>query len=341
MAKRKQQPPDEGSPAWMSTFSDLMNLLLCFFVLLFASSNLDEGKIQKIAASFENMSFSVLPQGAVSLIKGSEVSGGMTQLPDVMSVLKEIGYAQDYSGNNIEQSATGKDGDTDADGSGQQNQNAPGSTGQNTTEQGSTEQGSTEQGSTEQTSTQAPSGAEIADALTDQELTAQLQEKGMQQSEQMYEEIQDMLESGAIADKQKIDFNSQYVELDMNGAILFESGRADISKESYAYLNKIASILTKYRNCIIEFEGHTDNVPMTSGRFKNNRYLSTARATSVYEYIAGQEKLEDQNIKIAGYGESRPLVSNDTAEGRARNRRVVIKIYNQLSSNLEQGDKLQ
>lgn len=330
MAKRKQQPPDEGSPAWMSTFSDLMNLLLCFFVLLFASSNLDEGKIQKIAASFEHMSFSVLPQGAVSLIKGSEVSGGMTQLPDVMSVLKEIGYAQDYSGNNIDQSATGKDGNTDADGSGQNDQNVPGSSEENTTESGSTDQDSTQ-----------ASSSEIADALTDQELTAQLQEKGMDQSEQMYEEIQDMLESGSIADKQKIDFNSQYVELDMNGAILFESGKADISKESYAYLNKIASILTKYKNCIIEFEGHTDNVPMTSGRFKNNRYLSTARATSVYEYIASQEKLDDKNIKIAGYGESRPLVSNDTAEGRARNRRVVIKIYNQLSSNLEQGDKLQ
>ena len=57
MAKRKDPPAEEGAPAWMATFSDLMNLLLCFFVLLFASSTMDEGKIQKIAASFDNISF--------------------------------------------------------------------------------------------------------------------------------------------------------------------------------------------------------------------------------------------------------------------------------------------
>ena len=70
MAKRKEQPPEEGSPAWMATFSDLMNLLLCFFVLLFASSTMDEGKIQKIAASFDNISFNVLDSNSVSLIDG-------------------------------------------------------------------------------------------------------------------------------------------------------------------------------------------------------------------------------------------------------------------------------
>lgn len=89
MAKRKQQPPDEGSPAWMSTFSDLMNLLLCFFILLFASSTMDEGKIQKIAASFDNLSFSVISEGSVSLLTGEMLSGGMTQLADTDSVLSE------------------------------------------------------------------------------------------------------------------------------------------------------------------------------------------------------------------------------------------------------------
>ena len=53
LAKRREEIPDEGSPAWMSTFSDLMNLLLCFFVLLFASSTMDAEKLQKIATSDE------------------------------------------------------------------------------------------------------------------------------------------------------------------------------------------------------------------------------------------------------------------------------------------------
>lgn len=306
MAKRKEQPPDEGSPAWMTTFSDLMNLLLCFFVLLFASSTVDEVKLQQIAASFENMSYSVLPQGAISLIKGIEVSGGVTQLPDVMSIMKEMGYAQTESGNNVDREAIGKD-DEDSTASEEEN-----------------------------TST-----TEDANTMSDKELAAQLSEKGLEQSQEIYEEIRDMLESYSIEDKQIIDYNSQYVELDMNGAILFEPGSAEVSEESKAYLSKIASILVRYKDCIIEFEGHTDNVPMTSGRFKNNRYLSTARATSVYEYIMTQEKLTETNIKIAGYGETRPIVSNDTPEGRARNRRVVVKIYNQLNTNLEQGDSLQ
>lgn len=329
MAKKRERPPEEGSPAWMTTFSDLMNLLLCFFVLLFASSTMDEGKLQKIAASFENMSFSVLPQGVISLIEGIEVSGGVTQLPDVMSILKELGYAQQESGNNIEQEAIGKDGNQDLEGTGKDNQDIAAST-EESSEQSASEEENAESGTTE-----------ASDGLTDKELTSQISEKGLKQSEEMYEEIQDMLASYSIEDKQIIDYNSQYVELDMNGAILFASGDAEISEESEGYLRKIASILVRYKDCVIEFEGHTDNVPMSSGKFKNNRYLSTARATNVYEYIMSQEKMIESNIKIAGYGESRPLMSNETAEGRARNRRVVVKIYNQLNTNLEQGDSLQ
>ena len=94
MAKRKEKPAEEGSPAWMATFSDLMNLLLCFFVLLFASSTMDEGKIQKIAASFDNTTFSILDQNSISLIAGDMMSGGVTQLSNTDTMLE--------SGKNIE-----------------------------------------------------------------------------------------------------------------------------------------------------------------------------------------------------------------------------------------------
>ena len=100
MAKRREKPAEEGSPAWMNTFSDLMNLLLCFFVLLFASSTMDEGKIQKIAASFNDMSFSILEAGSVSLIEGQIVSGGVTQLPGIESILEYIGVSSEVKGNN-------------------------------------------------------------------------------------------------------------------------------------------------------------------------------------------------------------------------------------------------
>ena len=75
MAKKKEQPAEEGSPAWMATFSDLMNLLLCFFVLLFSMSSIDEKKWEEVAASFSS-TFSVLPGGATAIGEGVLLSRG-------------------------------------------------------------------------------------------------------------------------------------------------------------------------------------------------------------------------------------------------------------------------
>lgn len=279
MAKRKDPPAEEGAPAWMATFSDLMNLLLCFFVLLFASSTMDEGKIQKIAASFDNMSFNVMDSGNVSLVSGDMMSGGVTQLPDVYSIMSEAGKS-------IE-----------------------GTTGE-----------------------ESVSSASDAEKLSDQELKEEYEARGEAQSEEMYEEIVQLAESYKIDDKITIDYNAQYVELDLAGSVLFESGSAEIKDDSKLFLQKIASILTKYKYCIIEIEGHTDNVPLSSSAFKNNRQLSSDRARNVYEYIITQENFIDANLKIAGYGESKPIASNATEEGRAKNRRVCIKIYNNQNS---------
>lgn len=275
MAKRKEQPPEEGSPAWMATFSDLMNLLLCFFVLLFASSSMDEGKIQKIAASFDKVSFDVIQNGKISLTEGEMVSGGVTQLPDSDVFMSEAGH-----GDNNEKYATASD----------------------------------------------------AKLISDKELLEEFDRRGKEQSEEIYDEILQSAESYSIDDKISIDYNEQYVELDLNGSILFDSGEAALKNESKMFMQKIARILVKYRQCIIEVEGHTDNIPISSSRYADNRALSAERARSVYEYIISEEHFIDANIKIAGYGESRPIASNATEEGRARNRRVSIKIYNKQNS---------
>ena len=280
MAKRKEQPPEEGSPAWMATFSDLMNLLLCFFVLLFASSTMDEGKIQKIAASFDNVTFSVLDQGSISLVEGGMLSGGVSQVPDANAVLTEAGKnIEDNSGDEVSSSSTD------------------------------------------------------AEMLSDEELKQELDKRGEEQSEEMYNEVVQMAESYSIDTIISIDYNEQYVELDLNGSILFDSGSAQIKEDSKMFLQKIARILTKYKYCIIEIEGHTDNVPIYSAQYSSNRELSSERARNVYEYIMDQEDFIDANMKIAGYGESRPVASNATEEGRAKNRRVTIKIYNKQNSS--------
>ena len=306
MAKRREKPAEEGSPAWMNTFSDLMNLLLCFFVLLFASSTMDAEKIQKIAASFNDVSFSILESGSVSLVDGQIVSGGVTQLPGIESILEYIGVSSEVKGNNQDLSATGAD-----DGLNDKS-NQPDSVEQNTEEIISNE-----------------------NEVSDEQIKEQMTEQGLKESEEMYDEILQMTESYSIEDKVVLDYNSQYVSLDLNGAILFDAGKAEIRSDAKIFMQKIAAIVGKYRDCIIEIEGHTDNVPIHTSQYESNRYLSTARATKVYEYLTEQTSLIDENLKVAGYGESRPVASNKTEEGRAKNRRVSIKIYNQLNSAIQ------
>ena len=309
MAKRREKPAEEGLPAWMSTFSDLMNLLLCFFVLLYASSNVDEEKIQRIMASFNQASFSVLESGSVSLEEGQIVSGGVTQLPGIESILEYIGVSSEVKGNNQDLSATGAD-DGQSDSSDQPDSVQP-----------NTEETIVDNQTTE---------------LSQEELKAQVEQQGEKQSAQMYDEISEKLESYKIEDNVALDYNSQYVSLDLNGALLFEEGQADIRDDAADFMKKITSILKKYQNCIVEVEGHTDNVPIHNSNYQSNRYLSTARATKVYEYITDNTDFPDRNLKVAGYGESRPVASNDSEEGRSKNRRVTIKIYNQLNSELQE-----
>ncbi len=309
MAKRREKPAEEGAPAWMSTFSDLMNLLLCFFVLLYASSNVDEEKIQRIMASFNQASFSVLESGSVSLDEGQIVSGGVTQLPGIESILEYIGVSSEVKGNNQDLSATGAD-DGQSDSSDQPDSVQP-----------NTEETIVDNQTTE---------------LSQEELKAQVEQQGEKQSAQMYDEISEKVESYKIEDNVSLDYNSQYVSLDLNGALLFEEGQADIRDDAADFMKKITSILKRYQNCIVEVEGHTDNVPIHNSNYQSNRYLSTARATKVYEYITDNTDFPDQNLKVAGYGESRPVASNDSEEGRSKNRRVTIKIYNQLNSELQE-----
>lgn len=309
MAKRREKPAEEGSPAWMSTFSDLMNLLLCFFVLLYASSNVDEEKIQRIMASFNQASFSVLESGSVSLDEGQIVSGGVTQLPGIESILEYIGVSSEVKGNNQDLSATGAD-DGQSDSSDQPDSVQP-----------NTEETIVDNQTTE---------------LSQEELKAQVEQQGEKQSAQMYDEISEKVESYKIEDNVSLDYNSQYVSLDLNGALLFDEGQADIRDDAADFMKKITSILKRYQDCIVEVEGHTDNVPIHNSNYQSNRYLSTARATKVYEYITDNTDFPDQNLKVAGYGESRPVASNDSEEGRSKNRRVTIKIYNQLNSELQE-----
>ena len=100
-------------------------------------------------------------------------------------------------------------------------------------------------------------------------------------------------------------------------------------------MDKVGRILDHYSDNIIEVEGHTDNVPIHNGRFADNNVLSMYRALSVADYLREVTSLNPAHIKSSGRGAYVPIADNATAEGRALNRRVVIKIYNSYNSEKE------
>lgn len=94
MAKRKEDEVKPGAPAWQSTFADLMNLLLCFFVLLFSMSTVDAQKFEMIAASF-NQTFSIFTAGATAIGDGVLVSNGVSQLNELDKFINSTGKMDD------------------------------------------------------------------------------------------------------------------------------------------------------------------------------------------------------------------------------------------------------
>ena len=93
MSKRKEDAPAPGSPAWMATFGDLMNLLLCFFVLLFSMSTVDAQKFELIAASFSE-TFSIFSAGATAIGDGILISNGVSQLNELDDYINSMGKAE-------------------------------------------------------------------------------------------------------------------------------------------------------------------------------------------------------------------------------------------------------
>ncbi len=311
MAKKKPEEAPAGSPAWMATFSDLMNLLLCFFVLLFSMSSTDEEKFQEVIASIQS-SFSIFSSGSTSIGEGQMISSGISQLEMFDDYFNSVHDGDDESYD--------KEGNSeyDATSEGQSDEES---------EDESDSQGDSENESDESTDSSGISVEEAQEAL---------EEAGAAESESIAEEVEAKLAEYGLQDQVEVDFNANYVMITINGALLFESGKAQLTDEARDIVDNLAKILEDYDGNIIEVEGHTDNVPMSSGTYENNDVLSMYRALYVAEEIRSVTDLNPAYIKSAGRGEYVPIADNSTAEGRARNRRVEIKIYNSYASDVEE-----
>jgi outer membrane protein OmpA-like peptidoglycan-associated protein len=111
------------------------------------------------------------------------------------------------------------------------------------------------------------------------------------------------------------------IVLNMPSNITFDFARADIKPDFYDVLNSVSLVLNEYNQSIVDVYGHTDNVGSDQANFD----LSIQRAESVANYLAGQQ-VNPQRLSLQGFGETRPIASNATEQGRAQNRRVEIRI---------------
>ena len=181
MAKRKPEEPPKGAPAWQSTFADLMNLLLCFFVMLFSMSTMDAQKFELMAASF-NQTFSIFSGGASAIGDGMLISNGVSQLNELDKYIN--------------------------------------STGMN------------------------PEGEEMPKEF--EEVREMVDEEQMKQSEELAGKVEEALEEKNLDKEVDIEFTSQYVQLTVNGALLFDSGKVELKQESLSMMNQLGIILQRF-----------------------------------------------------------------------------------------------
>lgn len=301
MAKKKKEefslPP--GTPApWMSTFSDMMTLLMCFFVMLFAMSSIDAAKFEEVAQSFQQ-TVSIFKGGAKAIGDGILVSNGVSQLNMLDEYINTTGKVAESDSNNIDFEENPEKTDKQKE-------------------------------AIEELTEKLGATKEEAEEL--QEAIEKIEDEKMNQSEELAEKIEEALAESFMTEEVDVEFTADYVVLSLNGAFLFDSGQATLKQEAIPVLDKVGVLLTKYADSIIEIEGHTDSVPLNGGRYENNDVLSSYRALAVFNYLKENASIDPGLMKHSGRGEYLPVADNATPEGRAKNRRVEIKIYNSLST---------
>lgn len=246
MAGRHKQPQKKGSPAWMTTYSDLVTLLLCFFAVLFSMSSINADKFRAFINSF-NDSMDMYFSGQ-TIGDGSMIGNGINQLPDF-----EILY-YDHLNYNPE-----------------------------------------------------TSGEEVRKQV---------------------EQMKEFIEENQLEEEVAVEYTDNFIKLSLiNDGILFDTGKAQLKKEALEILSILSEQLIQYQDNYIKIEGHTDNVPIRTTQYPSNWYLSSARAISVAEFLISEKGFDPEIMSADGRGEYAPIASNDTPEGRAKNRRVEIFIY--------------
>lgn len=261
---KKKKPEKEGnSERWLLTYSDLITLLMIFFIVLYAMGNTDAAK------------YKALSQG----------------LNQAMGDGKS--------------SKSGESGSGSGSGSGK---NIIG------------------------TSDGVISVADSNWKPTDTNIVEQTSEET--KLEDMQNKIDGYIKNSGLNGSVTTEIEDKGLVIRIKDALFFDSGKADIKSDYAGKLTEIGNILNNVDNYIV-VEGNTDNVPMHTSQFSDNIDLASGRANNVMRILINNSKIGPDRISSRSNGEFRPIASNATAEGRAKNRRVEIFILNSKFNAVE------
>lgn len=283
--------PPEGLPAWMGTFADLMSLLMCFFVLLLAFSEMDVLKFKQIAGS---MKFAF---GVQNKIEVKDIPKGTSVIamefrpgrPDPTPIENIQQQTIDMTQEMLEFQA----GDEDSAG-GRQKQ-----------------RGEQRGGAAQQTATDQSSAAQ---QQASQEQTNELMKKVAQQ-------LQRQILDGSI----EMESLGQQITIRIRENGSFSAGSAFLQPQFRPILLQIGGLLADVPG-EIEISGHSDSQQISNELYRSNWDLSAQRAVAVAEEIRRADGFDEQRMRVVGKADTSPLSTNTSAAERSRNRRVEITI---------------
>ena len=342
----------EGLPGWVMTFADLMSLLMCFFVLLLAFSELDVSKYKEMAGSMKN-AFGVQreikvrePPKGINII-AREFSPGRPE-PTVMNVVRQM-TTQDLDVNldlgkqRRRPVATPKaEHKANPDASAKSQEQSKNKAGQ---------QAGQKTGLSDAQQKELEQAKKLATVRLQQKLEAE-QEMGNIEAQRKktggidQKSLEELIKARVAAEKRRkledkarlisqalgreikggsvdVETEGQKIIIRVREKASFGSGRAELKGAFRPILERVATILKDSEGKII-VAGHTDNVPIYTERFRSNWELSADRAVAVIHEIVELTGIEECRFAAVGHGSTKPIAPNDTPENRARNRRVEI-----------------
>lgn len=180
---------------------------------------------------------------------------------------------------------------------------------------------------------------ELPNLITVSEEQHQLSEEILEEQRRL-DEVADEFQRALkpFVESQLVGINKHdfWVELEMNSELLFASGSAELSVKATPVLEKVAEVVRDVQN-VINVEGYTDNVPISTDIYPSNWDLSSARATSVVKELV-KNNIPPTRLSAVGYGEYHPAADNSTEEGRFKNRRVVLVLMSQAFARYGMSD---